>query len=177
MNIKNKLRNSIIRLFNCFNFHYLFGSTNKFQLRVLILHSIKNKKKLNNLLAHLKQKWEFINPDEFFDFIDKKRSLTKSSLLITFDDGFKDNLEILPILDKYSISALFFVCPALVELESSNKLFFLLTKKLFRSHLNKDYMRLLNWDDLRLIQSKGHSIGNHSSFHFQVNNLTTKEDI
>ena len=57
---------------------------------------------------------------------------------------------------------------------NNNLLFPLLLKKLFRIKRNDEELKLLNWDDLRLLQNKGHSIGNHSSFHYQVNKLSTR---
>lgn len=42
------------------------------------------------------------------------------SVVVTFDDGFKDNLEVaLPILERYQIPATIFVCAGLVENSSS----------------------------------------------------------
>ena len=173
--IKKKFRDYFCRLISKVNLSFLLNSKSRIQLRVLIIHSINEEEKLLNLLKKLNKKWRFITPDQFFQILDNKKTINQSSLLITFDDGFKDNLNILPILDKFSISALFFVCPGLVQLQNSNTLFPLLAKKLFRiPSIDKD-IELLNWDDLRYIQDRGHSIGNHSLLHYQVNKLSIKE--
>lgn len=145
------------------------------QLRVLILHSTCNEEKLDKLLTHLYKEWSFVSPDQFFKLIDSKEKIRKPTLLVTFDDGFKNNLRIIPILEKFSISALFFVCPGLVELQSSNLLFPLLIKNSLRISTNNKDIELLNWDDLRLLQKKGHSIGNHSALHYQINRLTNEQ--
>ena len=173
--IKKKFRDYFCRLNSKVNLSYLLNSKSRIQLRVLIIHSINEEEKLLNLLKNLNKKWRFITPDQFFQILDNKKTINQSSLLITFDDGFKDNLNILPILDKFSISALFFVCPGLVQLQNSNTLFPLLAKKLFRIPLIDKDIELLNWDDLRYIQDRGHSIGNHSLLHYQVNKLSIKE--
>ena len=161
----------IKKIYSLINFKTNFQN----QLRVLIIHSTTNEKKLNQLLSHLNKKWSFITPDQFFKLIENKAKIEKPTLLLTFDDGFKNNLKIIPILEKFSISALFFVCPGLVELQSSNFLFPLLVKKSLRISSNNKHIELLNWDDLRLLQKKGHSIGNHSSLHYRINKLTKEE--
>ena len=173
--VKKKLRNYFCRFASKLNLGSFFNSKSRIQLRVLILHSIKKEEKLINLLSNLNKNWAFITPDQFFQILDNKKRINQSSLLITFDDGFKDNLNILPVLEKFSISALFFVCPALIQLQNSNLLFPLLARKLFRISSKHKNIELLNWEDLRYIQNKGHSIGNHSSLHYQVNKLSIKE--
>ena len=50
-----------------------------------------------------------------------------------------------------------------------------MAKKLFRIPLIDKDIELLNWDDLRYIQDRGHSIGYHSLLHYQVNKLSIKE--
>lgn len=173
--IKEKLR----YLFSTFYSNKISSLILKFSkkkpLRVLIFHGVNDLSKFTKLINHLIRYWNIISPNDFFNLLDNNKEVSKPSLLITFDDGFKNNLEIVPILDNFSIKALFFVCPALVELESNNLLFPLLLKKLFRIECTNEEIKLLNWDDLRLLQSKGHSIGNHSSFHYQVNKLSTNE--
>lgn len=172
---KKNLRNYFCKIINRINLFLNFKNNSKIQLRVLIIHSTDNKNELVKLLSHLNKKWSFITPDQFFKFMESKQNLKKPSLLITFDDGFKNNLNVIPILKRFSISALFFVCPGLVELQSSNLLFPLLAKKSFGISPIKRDIELLNWDDLRFIQKQGHSIGNHSSFHYQLNKLNREQ--
>ena len=173
---KKNFRYYFCRIINRINLFLNFKINSKIQVRVLIIHATNNENDLIKLLSHLNKKWSFITPDQFFEFMESKQNLQKPSLLITFDDGFKNNLNVIPILKKFSISALFFVCPGLVELQSSNLLFPLLAKNLFRINSNNKDIELLSWDDLRFLQKQGHSIGNHSSFHYQMNKLT-KDDL
>ena len=172
---KKNFRNYFCKIINRINLFLNFKINSKIQIRVLIIHSTNNENDLVKLLSHLNKKWSFITPDQFFEFMESKQNFKKPSLLITFDDGFKNNLNVIPILKRFSISALFFVCPGLVELQSSNLLFPLLAKKLFRINSNKKDIELLSWDDLRFIQNQGHSIGNHSSFHYQMNKLNKND--
>tara|TARA_Y100001970_G_C14256121_1_gene875532 strand:- start:7686 stop:8525 length:840 start_codon:yes stop_codon:yes gene_type:complete len=175
MNLYRKnMRYRICALADSLHLYSLSPSINP-PLRVLILHSVHNQEKLSSLITHLRKNWNFITPNHFFNILDNQDNIDTPSLLITFDDGFKDNLAVIDTLEKYSISALFFVCPGLVELASSKLLFPLLIKKFFRLSSINEEMLLLNWDDLRNLQNLGHSIGHHSSFHFQLNRLSEIE--
>jgi len=173
--LKKNLRNIYSIFYNKFLSQVITKFYFKKPLRVLIFHSVKDTGKFNKLIKALTRDWHIITPNEFFHLLDNNIKVSKPTLLITFDDGFRNNLKILSILDDYSISALFFICPGLVELESRNLLFSFFSKKQFRIKSNYEEIKLLNWDDLRFIQSKGHSIGNHSSFHYQVNRLLIRE--
>src|SRR3954452_17810381 len=49
------------------------------------------------------------------DGVIRARVLRRNTVLLTFDDGRKDNLDIvLPILREYGIAATFYICPGLV---------------------------------------------------------------
>ena len=172
--LKKKIKYHLCEFLGNFNMYFLKGK-NEYPLRVLILHSIDNKNKFINLLTHLKLNWDFISPSQFVKFKERKIKLNRPSLLLTFDDGFKNNLSLMSILDEFSISALFFVCPGLVDLNTSNLLYPLLAKNLFKISCEDQKHELLSWSDLRYIQSRGHAIGNHSSFHFQLNKLSLND--
>src|ERR1700716_2650358 len=55
--------------------------------------------------------YQFLTADDAI----RARVLRRRSVLLTFDDGRQDNLEVvLPILREYGITATFYVCPGLV---------------------------------------------------------------
>lgn len=59
-------------------------------------------------IAYLKQYCHFIAPEELGT---SRRALEKPRILLTFDDGFRNNAEVVaPILRKYDVPAVFFVC-------------------------------------------------------------------
>jgi peptidoglycan/xylan/chitin deacetylase (PgdA/CDA1 family) len=48
--------------------------------------------------------------------LEGKAKLPKRAVLVTFDDGYKDNHELaLPVLKKYGVPAIFFIAPALID--------------------------------------------------------------
>ena len=75
----------------------------------------KKKKKLNELLSHLHKKWSFITPDQFFKLIESKAKIEKPTLLVTFDDGFKNNLKACEILSDLNIKSIFYITSGLIN--------------------------------------------------------------
>ena len=69
------------------------GTAKDVHVRVLTFHHVPEEemKALRTLLNYLSRSWQFISPDEFERFMNNEISLEKSSLLVTFDDGFKSN--------------------------------------------------------------------------------------
>ena len=54
--------------------------------------------------------WNTINSNEFYNYKQKKLKLPKKSILITFDDGWRDNfVYAYPILKKYNLKATLFI--------------------------------------------------------------------
>lgn len=104
----------------------------------------------------------------------------KPKLLLTFDDGIKNNLYAAEELDKRGLKGLFFIIPAFID--NASKTYFiqnirpkpnpLLDKKL------EDFTPL-SWLDLIEICQKNHQIGNHSmthnlSYEMDYDSLTTE---
>ncbi|MCL6443034.1 MAG: polysaccharide deacetylase family protein [Alicyclobacillus sp.] len=84
------------------------------------------------------------------------------SVLITFDDGYRDNVEYaLPILERFGVKALFFV----------------ITGKIGQS-LDRErdpWKEYMTWDELRDIQKAGHMIGAHTVSHPKLHELSVKD--
>lgn len=62
-------------------------------------------------LKYLKKKYHILSIEEFEDCLFEKKSLPDKSILISFDDGYADNVNIaLPLLEQYETQALFYIC-------------------------------------------------------------------
>ena len=98
-----------------------------YDIPILMLHTVNNSPKLNpmgdlsvsskGLDAYLKMfrrwKYQMISMD---DLINKNYDDSKPFVVLTFDDGFKDNLTVaLPVLKKYGARATIFVNPDFVS--------------------------------------------------------------
>ncbi|MFC1966413.1 polysaccharide deacetylase family protein [Chloroflexota bacterium] len=61
-------------------------------------------------IRYLREKYNIISFEDFMQYIQKGKELPKNSVIITFDDGYKDNYaNAYPILKRYSIPATIFL--------------------------------------------------------------------
>ncbi len=77
--------------------------------------------KFERQLAYLKDRYQFISLENFCEFLDAKKKIPENSVLLTFDDGYRNNIKTLfPVLQKYNIPATIFVCTGLIGKEKPN---------------------------------------------------------
>jgi len=184
-------------------FSYLF-SFNRFRLiqklhphgtLVLLYHSISDRKKdplhlsvspknFNSQLEHLNKRYRLISPLEYATSL-SKRVIIPQSILITFDDGYADNLtQALPILKKHNIPALFFVTSDFIQhnhhfwWEKHNQLPTHQYNKAKFSHQSSRLKPSLPYQPLTKLQLKRLSssplvtLGGHTHTHPQLSLLT-----
>jgi peptidoglycan/xylan/chitin deacetylase (PgdA/CDA1 family) len=90
-------------------------------------------------------------------------TIDKPYLVLSSDDGFKNNLRAAEILNKYGAKACFFINPSIIkrnDFESS--------KRFCREVLNFPPVEFLNWDDVETLQEMGHEIGSHTMEHINI---------
>lgn len=64
------------------------------------------------------RKFNVISLEDLADYIDSGLRLPRNSVVVTFDDGYKDNFILaFPLLKKYNIPATIFICPLLISQE------------------------------------------------------------
>lgn len=98
------------------------------------------------------------------DDIDGRQEALPRSVLLTFDDGYADNVQVaLPLLHKYGMRATLFVISAYVGQNN-------------RWNPRACYdARHVTWDDLRSWLASGCDIGGHSHHHLCMTRLNTDE--
>lgn len=83
-------------------YHHILSSES------FIASSIKNFEKQMQMLSN--ENWKTITSEEFYLYKKNKLKLPKKSVLITFDDGWRDNyIYAYPILKKYNLKATLFI--------------------------------------------------------------------
>lgn len=103
------------------------GRINKKPCMVLLYHRVTNLKHDPMQLAvrpeyfeqhmkFLKKKYHVLSPEEFSFLLKEGKAFPPKSILITFDDGYEDNLlEALPIIESLEVPALFFITSAYLD--------------------------------------------------------------
>jgi peptidoglycan/xylan/chitin deacetylase (PgdA/CDA1 family) len=111
--LKDKIRNTLVILFFFTGIPFLrliwYKKKYKALYRVIVFHEIKDSQVENfkQKIFLLKKKFNVISPQ---DFLTRNFSSKKLNILLTFDDGFESWFSnVVPILQKENISAIFFV--------------------------------------------------------------------
>jgi peptidoglycan/xylan/chitin deacetylase (PgdA/CDA1 family) len=155
-----------------FLLRYNFFRLPKKGLVVLLYHSVTDKKSFTDLdkfSVSLKQfekqvkflkkmSYESVRTENIDEILTSGLYKTKKYVLITFDDGYKNNLDAAKILKKYNFNAIFFIA----------------TNTIGKS---LDNTPMLDENDIKHLISLGMQIGSHSHFHIKLSELYEKEII
>jgi len=88
--------------------------------RVIMFHGIGGglfpTNAFEKLLVHLQRRFEVLHIGEALLRIGSEQPRTRPSVVLTFDDGLRNHAEVVyPLLSKYGLPAVFYVCPGLIE--------------------------------------------------------------
>ena len=125
--IKKHVKLMLSNIFYISGITYIYKKMYPINLRILAYHSI-NKVTIGPLeieqdtenyekqMVFLKDNYDIISLQELREYRNTKRAYPNNSVLITFDDGYKDNyLNAYPILTKYNIPAIIFLTTDPIE--------------------------------------------------------------
>jgi len=142
-------------------------------IRILTYHSIGGSPKDHRQAVRVPVE-EFKRQMEFLaDYVYKTYTVSElignrisqnpeHSIILTFDDGYKDNITVVaPLLKKLGFSATFFINVSYADGA---------VKKKWRNGMPREYM---NWDDVLRLSEMGFEIGSHMVHH---TNLTVLND-
>lgn len=118
-----------------------------------------------------RKKYLFLNAEEFCRrFVAGTEPLNHKICLITFDDGYRDNLQYaFPFLQKYKIPATIF---ATVNKIGDKEPYYWDLKNMLE--FSADDLPL-NWPELKKLQKAGWAIGSHTLNHYELKQLADKE--
>lgn len=98
--------------------------------------------------------WHTITPDQLTDYMNKGTPLPPRPVLITFDDGYRDNYEnAFPILQRYNMTATIFLV----------------------SDFMGRFDKYLTWPQVQEMSEAGIYMGSHTLSHFQLTDLSDEE--
>lgn len=110
-------------------------------------------------------RYKTINPEELLKFIRGEKISIKKPILITFDDGYKNNFtNAFPILRRMGLSATIFICSGFIGKE--NAIFE--NEKVIEGKMPEDY---LDEEDILIMSENGISFGSHSVNHYYLDKI------
>jgi peptidoglycan/xylan/chitin deacetylase (PgdA/CDA1 family) len=145
----------------------LFISTSFYQgIPVLNYHQINdldhnsltvNSKQFDRQMQYLSDNgYTTITPNELADSLESDKKLPEKSILITFDDGYKDNYTCaFPILEKYNMKATIF---------------------LITDYVNT-YPKYLNWNEINEMQAASINFESHTLSHIDLTTAATDAEL
>lgn len=112
--------------------------------------------------------WSVINVDTFLEGIKNNKLLPEKAALITFDDGYKSNLEIaLPILQKFSYPAIVFVPTSFIGSYNAFDADILFEPK----------EQICTWGELKQLEDNNISVQSHGVTHRHFSKLSGEAQI
>lgn len=159
------------------------GMVKEHQLRVLLYHDIAPGDQ-NNFAAQmrwLKHSWNFISVKQFEAMMLGEEPVSGRNLLLTFDDGFASNRQVVEqVLNPMGIQALFFVVSELVgmddELEARKLIAANVCPGKYAEQLPAHWASM-GWRDLEILLESGHVIGCHTGTHARLSEVTSLLDL
>ncbi|MDR1998011.1 MAG: polysaccharide deacetylase family protein [Candidatus Margulisbacteria bacterium] len=117
------------------------------------------------------RKYIFLNAGDFYRrFVAGDEPLNRKICLLTFDDGYRDNLKYaLPVLQKCRIPATVFVTVNKIGAQEPYYWDFKNSTEFTRDDLP------LNWEELKQLQKAGWTVGSHTLNHYALKQLTAAE--
>lgn len=143
--------------------YFLTGAYSKNVVSVLCYHSISNspnrfsvsKRAFESEIKKISTHSIFISPDKIMEGNSRKHAV-----VITFDDGYKDLLEVIPLVKKYNIHPIAFI---LSHPEKANR------KELGNTNT------FLTTDEIKRLYREGFQIGSHSATHTNLTTLSNEQ--
>jgi peptidoglycan/xylan/chitin deacetylase (PgdA/CDA1 family) len=151
------------------------------RLRVLLYHDIdpSHREIFARQLRWLSRRWSFVSPDQFGAMVSGDEPIRGDNLLLTFDDGFASNRQLVDgILGTMEIQALFFVVSDFISVEGKAQCQDFIGGNIFPGMAVEDmpsHWCNMGWDDLEILLERGHTIGGHTSTHARLSGLDSDE--
>jgi peptidoglycan/xylan/chitin deacetylase (PgdA/CDA1 family) len=134
------------------------------RIQFLYIHHVFDDEieKFDKLLKLLSKNHDFIS---YSDAVNKilTGNIDKPYISISSDDGFKNNLSAIKIMDKYGAKGCFFVNPDTIGIKDFSKV-----KSFCNNRLNFPPTEFMDWNDLDKLLKSGHEIGSHTIGHINI---------
>ncbi len=113
--------------------------------------------------------------DRFFQ--EKALSTRKPGLIISFDDGLRDNYEVAaPLLEEYGFTGWFFVPTDFISTPAGKQIDFAVQHSITFGDAADDKRLAMTWDEVKLL-SRNHVVGCHTATHRRMYASTSADDL
>ncbi|MBI4369990.1 MAG: polysaccharide deacetylase family protein [Elusimicrobia bacterium] len=143
-------------------------------VQILLLHHVppRQYRAFGRFLDFVFRHFDVIDPGHAALFFDgRMKSNIRPSLLFSFDDGFSSNWHLArQFLNPLGIKAVFFVCPALIELPPDEQRR-AIEERIFDGQEHRmahEELALMDLRQLEDLMNSGHSIGSHTLRHARL---------
>jgi len=120
----------------------------------------------------LKRYYSFVSPNEFEAMMNGSKAISGRQLLLTFDDGLKNNLHVARFLHQEGVAAYFFVVPAFIDCPVGEQAAYYAThirpNPPAATHPEVEDCLAMSREDLLQLQTMGHRIAAHTYTHSLV---------
>lgn len=130
---------------------------------------VKSQKRFRQLLSALSKKSKLVSFDEAVRLMNSNTKIDKPHIAFSFDDGFKDCIQIASILEEFEITGGFFICPEYIEGMRVDQ-----DRKGDLYKFNKEFLRI---EDVLRMKESGHTFGAHTYNHVRLDDILTEKDI
>ncbi len=182
--IKQFIRLSVLLLGASLNKLIRFFSGSKPSVRILVYHDVppSNMELFRSHINILKNRFSFITPEQFHDYMEGRYIPDKNSLLITFDDGFESSyISARDVLNPMGISALFFICSGFIDSGEDKDWETYTSKYICDNNISPDnieeWQRPMSWQHVKELHACGHSIGGHTRNHIRLSGVKDTKEI
>jgi len=146
-------------------------ATSRQEVSVLLYHSIGsngsfytvNPEQFKMQMDYLRKNYRIVSLEEIMNFVEAKNKLPMKSVALTFDDGYYDNyINAYPYLRKYGLPATIFITVGYVGKQMC---------------LDGVLLRMLNWNEIKLMSSNKVDIGSHTITHPELHKISSEDVI
>lgn len=153
-------------------------------VRVLVYHDIppSDMELFRSHIELLKNRFNFITPKQFHDYMEGNHVPDRNSLLITFDDGFESSyISARDVLNPMGVSALFFICSGFIDSGETDGWENYASKYICDNNILpeniEEWQRPMTWLQVKELESLGHMIGGHTRNHIRLSKVQDVNEI
>ncbi len=153
------------------------------KLKVLVFHDIppEHVDRFSEQITYISKAYRILDYAAFCRELASGSRERRPGILLTFDDGFASNFRMAEtILKPLGIKAVFFVVPSFIDCRTRDEQVEFITTKMctgLKGATIPDHLRPMQWDELRALQSQGHTIGAHTCTHARLSGLASRAEL